>query len=382
MCRRVFATALRFLLALPVLFTACKDFPNPLARESSVVETLQFQYSINFIASGVLAKKNPQRGEVGQLRLQTAVVDDAIEVRSEISTDVDIGTRGSTQLLSEDYIAPQQPPLYNMFTLPLRLRHLAVAHRDTISVINTLIKEIVQLERQVLIMGKASYPTFTKLNVVNSGDYSFAGLSKQRSVAFAGKQFSTAIAAVRKEIEARTVALKRSVVYQSSLVRAAAQQDFDVQTAYSNAVDIYRAAYPRIKRDPQPSVPSFRAKGGARTSAAAVVLRRAVTDLATLKQAKLLLAKTLLRLYEPRYVGYEFNLLGHKEKLSVSAVADDKHAQIGQRKAVFSYRLSASSPKQGNFQLGRYDFDHRNRPLRLITNLKPVGKGHINLMLK
>ena len=381
MCCRIFTAALCFLFTLPVLFTACKDFPNPLARESSVVETLQLQYSINFVASGVLARKNPQRGEVGYLHLQTAVVDDGIEVRSEVSTDVDIGVHGSTQLLSQDYTAPQKPPLYNMFTLPLYLRRLAVVHRETVSAVNALIKEIVQLERQLLIVGKATYPAFTKLNVVNSGDYSFARLSKQSGVAFAGKQFSTAIAAVRKEIEARTAALKRSVTYQPSLVRAATQQDFDVQTVYRQAADIYRTAYPRIKRDPQPSVPSFRAKG-ARASADATVLKSAVTGLATLKQAKLLLAKTLLRLYEPRYMSYEFALLGHEENLSVSAVAYDRHARAGQRKAVFSYRLSASSPKQGNFLLGQCYFDHRNRPLRLRTNLKPVGKGYIDLILK
>lgn len=381
MCCRIFATALCFLLVLPALLTACKDFPNPLAKESSVAETLQFQYSINFVASGVLAKKNPRRGEVGHLHLQTAVVDDGIEVRSELSTDVDIGVRGGTQLLSQDYTAQQKPPLYNMFTLPLYLRRLAVVHRETISAVNMLIKEIVQLERQLLIVGKATYPAFSKLNVVNSGDYRFTGLSKQRGVAFAGKQFSTAIAAVRKEIEARAAALKQSVTYQPSLVKAAVQQDFDVQTAYRQAVDIYRAAHPRIKRDPQPSVPSFRAKG-ARASSAATVLKSAVTGLATLKQAKLLLAKTLLRLYEPRYASYEFDLLGYKENLSLSAVAYDSRTQAGQRKAVFSYRLNASSPKQGNFLLGQCDFDQRNRPLRLRTNLKPVGKGHINLILK
>ena len=59
MCCRVFATALCFLFVLPALLTACKDFPNPFAQEKSVVETLQFQYSINFVASGVLAEKKP-----------------------------------------------------------------------------------------------------------------------------------------------------------------------------------------------------------------------------------------------------------------------------------------------------------------------------------
>ena len=381
MCCRVFATALCFLFVVPALLTACKDFPNPFAQEKSVVETLQFQYSINFVASGVLAKKNPKHGVVGHLLLQTIPVDDVIEVRSEVNTDVDISMRGSTHRLSRDYASQQKPPVYNMFTLPLHLRHLTVVHRDTISVINTLLKEIAPLKHRLLIAGKAAYPSFAKLNVVNSGDYSFGGLNKQSGVAFAGKQFSTALAAVRKEIDARTAALKQSVSYQQSSLRAAAQQDFDVEIVYNKAVAIYRAMHPNIKRDPQPFAPSFRAKG-TRTSAGADVLKRAVTDLATLKQAKLLLARTLLRLYEPHYIGYEFNLLGYKENLSVSVIADDNPTQDGQHKAVFSYQLSASSSKQSNFQLGQYDFDHLNRPLRIRTNLKPIGKGHIDLVLK
>ena len=381
MCCRFFATALCFLLVLPVLLTACKDFPNPFAQERAAVETLQFQYSIHFVAAGVSANNHPQLGAVGHLRLRTIPVDGVIEVGGEVSTDVDIGMRGNTHRLSHDYASQQKPPTYNMFTLPLHLRHLAAVRRETISAVNTLLKEIAQLEHQLLAAGQAAYPSFTQLNVVNSGDYSFGGLHQQRGVAFAGQQFSTALAAVRKEIDARTAALKQSVAYQQNSLQAAAQQDFDVQTVYSKAVAIYRAMHPKIKRDPQPFAPSFRAKG-TRTRAGADVLKNTVTDLATLKQARLLLARTLLRLYEPHYVGYEFDLLGYKENLSVSIIADDQHTQAGQHEVVFSYQLSASSPKQGNFQLGHCDFDHLNRPLRIRTNLKPVSKGYIDLVLQ
>ncbi len=382
MCCRVFATALCFVSVLSALLAACKDIPNPFATKSSAVAALQFQYSIHFVASGVLAKKqNLQSGAVGHVRLQAIPVEDVINVRGVVSTDVHIGVRDSVQKLSHDYTSRQNPPVYDMLTLPLRLRHLAVVRRKTIAAANTLVKEIAQLERQVLTAGKAAYPAFAKLNVVNSGDYSFEGLSKQREVAFAGKRFTTAIAAVRKEIDARAAALKQSVTYQQNSLRAAAQQDFDAHTVYSQAVAIYRAVHPNIKRDPQPLVPSFRAKGTG-TSSAADVLKSAVTDIATLKQARLLLARALLRLYEPHYVSYEFDLLGHNETLSVSVTAIDKPTSAGQRQAVFSYRLSASSPKQGNFTLGQYDFDHLNRPLRLRTNLKPVGRGRIDFVLK
>lgn len=381
---RVFAAAACFWYVLPVLITACKDIPNPFAQKKSITETLQFQYSINFGAKGALAKKKPKRGAVGHLYLRTAPDDEGVAVRGEVSTDVDIaiGAQGQVHQLNHDYASLRNPPVYNMFTLPLHLRQLAIVHRETVTAINTLIREIVQLKHQVTIAGKAAYPSFAELNVVNSGNYSFSGLGNRSQVAFAGQQFSTAFAAVRKEIEVRAAALRQSVIYQQSSLRAAAQQDFDVQSVYDKAVAAYRALYPKIKRDPQPYLPSFRAKGKrADANADAEVLKRAVTDLVILKQAKLLLAKTLLRLYEPHYLSYEFNLLGHKEVLSVSAAADDKHAQAGKHKAVLSYKLNASSSKQGNFQLGQCDFDNFNRPMRIRTNLKPVGKGHLDLVL-
>ena len=380
---RVFVTALCFLVVLPVILMACKDFPNPFAKEKEVIEALRFRYSINFVATGALAKKSPKRGAVGFLHLQTTPTDNAIAVGGRVSTDVDIaiGAQGGTHKVNRDYTSQQKPPVYNMLTLPLYLRHLAITHQQTIVAVNTLLKEMTQLERQLLTAGKATYPSFARLNVINSGDYSFGGLNKRSRVTFAGKQFSSALAAVRKEIEARTASLKQSVVYQSSALRAATQQDFEVQSIYRKAVVIYRAAHPKVKRDPQPHVPSFRTKGKP-VGTSAEALKQAVTDLATLKQAKLLLARTLMRLYEPHYLGYEFDLLGHKESLSVSAVADDQHAQFGRSRVVLSYKLSASSPRQGNFQLGQCNFDALNRPLRVRTNLKPVGKGHIDLVLR
>ena len=360
----------------------CKEFRNPFAKDKATTETLRFDYSINFTATGALAKKNKKHGGIGKLHLQALPVDDGIEVTGRVSTDVDIaiGTHGNTQQLDSAYLPHKQPPIYNIFTLPLRLRHLFVKHRDIVRAINTLLQEINQLERQLITRGKIIYPDFVKLSIINSGDFSFGGLNQQSNITFAGHRFSTQLAKVRKEIDSRTIALKKSVTYKQNLLKAAAVKEFDTMALYIKAVSIYRRTHPDLKRDPQPTSPSFRAKGK-RTSPHTKLLSDTVTAISRLKQAKLLLAKTLLRLYEPRYFSYLFDLLGHQEQFSLSVTVDDNQQKIGQHQVLLSYKLSASSTRQGRFQLGMYMFDRTNRPLFLRTNLKPVGKGRIDLVL-
>ena len=373
-----------FLSGLAFFFlVACKEFHNPFAGDKATLETLRFDYSINFTASGALAQKRQKRGGVGQLHLQTLPVDDGIEVTGRVNTAVDIaiGTHGSAQQLDRDYLPRKQPPVYNIFTLPLRLRYLFVKHRSIIRDTHILLQEINQLERQLLTRGKVIYPAFVKLNVINSGDFSFGGLNKQSSITFAGHRFSTHLAKVRKEIDGRTAALKKSVTYQQHLLKAAAVKDFETMALYVKAVAIYRRVYPDLKRDPQPTSPSFRTRS-THTSPYTKLLTDTVIAISTLKQAKLLLAKTLLRLYEPRYFSYLFDLFGHQEQLSLSVTADDSQQKISQHQAVFSYQLSASSSRQGRFQLGMYMFDRANRPLFIRTNLKLVGKGRIDLILQ
>lgn len=367
---------------------ACKEFynpfaHNPFAEDKAMPEALRFDYSINFTASGALAQKNQKRGGIGMLHLQALPVDNDIEVIGRISTDVDIaiGAHGNAQQLDRAYLPRKQPPIYNIFTLPLRLRHLFIEHRGIVRDTNTLLQEINQLERQLLTRGKIIYPAFVKLNIINSGDFSFGGLTQQSNITFAQHRFSTQLAKVRQEIDSRTAALKKSVTYKQHLLKAAAVKEFDTMALYVKAVSIYRRVHPDLKRDPQPTSPSFRTRGK-RTSPYTKLLNDTVTAISRLKQAKLLLAQTLLRLYEPRYFSYLFDLLGHQEQFSLLVTVDDSQQKIGQHQTVFSYKLSASSSRQGRFQLGMYMFDHANRPLFIRTNLKPVGKGRIDLILQ
>ena len=373
------AVVLSVLCAWLVVLAACKDFPNPFAAEKATDGALRYTYSINFVTSRASSKK----GGVGQLQLHTSLVGDGIEVRGEVSTDIDIalGTPGKVYKLNDKYAGLQNPPVYNMLTLPLRLRHLARTHRQTVADSSALLQDITHFERQLMNAGKAAYADFAALHVIDSGDYGFDRLSQHNQVSFAGKRFTTSLAAVRKEIDARTAALKQSVIYQQDALRPAPKVDFDIATLYAQAVVIYRSSLPDLKRDPQPFAPSFRAKGEGDASRGDV-FKEIVTHLSTLKQAKLLLAKTLLRLYEPHYLTYEFDALGYKERLSLSATANDTHRKTKRHEAVFSYKLSASSPKQGNFQLGRYDFDRTSRPVLISTSLKPIGKGRIDLVLQ
>lgn len=360
-----------------LLIAACKD------EDRKATEKLSFEYTINFIASGALAKKAKKSGEIGRLQLSSLPVDDGIEVRGMVYTDIDIAFGGQSKAhkLTRDYVPYQQPPLYNMFTLPLHLRQRVAVYKRTTGAVQSLLQKIEHLEREIITVGKSLYPSFVALNVVNSGDYSFEGLQKQSHVAFAGKQFKADLSAVRREIDKRTAALKKSVVYQQDLVRAAKIRDFAETTLYDRAVAIYRRAHPNLKRDPQPFTPSFRTKGK-RTSKHAPRLRETVLALSTLKQARLLLARTMLRLYEPSYLNYHFSVLGRSEKLAVAVLADDTHRSINNKSSVFRYRLRASSTRHGHFQLGSCDYDRSNRPLRCRTDLKPVGKGYLELVLK
>ena len=355
---------------------ACKDFSNPFAEKKSSATALQYTYNINFATRGKAAR---QQGVIGQLHLSAVPVKDGIEVKSKVNTDIDIalGAGGKTYQLSQAYEALPTPPVYNIFTLPLRLRQLASLHQQTLAATHALLQKISELERQLLTAGKAVYANFATLPVVNSGNYAFGGLKQRSRVSFAGKSFTTALAAVRKEIDVRTTALKQSIIYRQDALRAATKVDFDSASLYEQAV----AIYPPHKHSPQPFAPSFRAKGKGNAEHGEV-FKDIVTHLSTLKQAKLLLAKTLLRFYTPHYFTYEFDVFGYREKLSISATADDTHRQQRGHKVVFSYQLRASSPRQGNFQFGQCAFDRISRPLLLRTSLKPVGKGYLDLMLQ
>ncbi len=374
---------LSFVGAVSVWWAACKDFPNPFAEKKSTAEKLRYAYSINFVAVEGLAEVRLARGEVGQLHLQSSPADDGIVVRGKINTDVNIAFGGNSEVyrLDRSYTAPHQSPVYNMFTLPLYLRHLARVHRRTLKASDDLLWGIAQLERQLMTAGKAVYPSFSKLHVIDSGDYGFDRLSQYSQVSFAGKQLRTNLTAVRKEIDARTAALRESVIYRRDALRAAVKRDFDSATLYAQAVAIYRSVNPRLKRDPQPSVPSFRVRGKD-GQGRGDVFKEIVMHVSTLKQARLLLAKTLLRLYEPRYFNYEFDMLGHKERFSLSAAVDDTHRKVVRyRRVEFSFKLSASAPRLGNFPFGQCDFDKDGRPLLIRINLKPVGKGHVDFVL-
>ena len=367
-----------------IVSVGCKELFDPFTDKQAIVERLQFTYNINFIASGKLATKTAKRGAIGQLHLQSIPHDNSIAVRGTVNTDVNIaiGAQGVTHHLNHDYVPQQTPPVYNMFTLPLRFRRLAIAHRSTVKAVNTLLQEIDQREQELLTAGRNVYPDFATLHVVNSGDYSFTGLAKQTKLTFAGKRFSTESSTIRKEIEARRHSIKKSVVYQQDLLRPAPAQEFATEMLYRKAVAVYRRVHPDLRREPHPFTPSFKSKGK-QTSAHAKTLQKVVTALAITKQAKLLLAQTLLRLYEPIYLGhYQFDLLGHKEKLTLAANVDDTHKNTQQRRVVLSYKLSASSASQGNFQLGHYNYDRTNRPLYISIDLQPIGKGKLDLLLQ
>ena len=371
-------SAVRLSLLCVCLGAACKEFPNPFAEKKSSATALQYTYSINFAARGNAARPSTQKGGVGQLHLSTSPVKDGIEVRSKINTDIDIalGAGGKIHKLNQDYEA--LPPVYNIFTLPLRLRQLARLHKQVLTDTHALLQKISELERQLLTAGKSVYAAFATLPVVNSGNYVFSGLKQHSRVSFAGKHFTADLAAVRKEIDARTAALKQSVSYRQDTLRAATKVDFDSAVLYEQAAVI---SHPSRERTSQPFAPSFRAKGKS-DAKRGEVFKEIVTHLSTLKQAKLLLAKTLLRLYAPRYFTYQFNVLGYREKLTVAATADDTHRHRQGHQIVFSYQLRASSPQQGNFHFGQCAFDRVARPLLIRTSLKPVGKGYLDLMLQ
>ena len=252
---------------------------------------------------------------------------------------------------------------YDGITLPLRLGWSAVARREEIASISTLVEMLADNEAVLLRMGKNMYQDFAKLHIAASDDYRFDNLAEQIEIKFAGKKFVDRHK-VRREINKRQRELiTKQITYKRR--RRGVQLDQDVLVTADEA---YHAVLDA--RQPSSSLVAAELKlNFAARAASDKDFHTLVHSLARLKQAKLLLAREILRLYEPFTVPFLYSI-GIREQLKVSIFADDRK----RKNATFRYEMRTTAKNHPDeFTLGHISFDHNLHIKHMWLSLKPRG---------
>lgn len=368
-----------YLLGILIL-TNCK--PESGSKLTEFLREVNLKYSLNFMG---IEDKKIEGKQIGYMYTKAVRKDEEVVVTGETASDVHIGIGdpGRVYRLNLSYVPVPSSSVYNGFTLPFRLYHLAVEHQTVVKEVDILNKKIDNQIRYLIDLGELVYPDFTKLVVIETGSFALTGLTKRENVGFAGKKFSKELSKVGLEIEAREKELNKHIFYQAEKIKTApANRDLPaVQDLYEEAVSVYQMLHPDSRKVTFASSPRFKSKGRA-SPANSKFFKEIVAGIVALKQAKILLAKTIFRIYEPHYLVYDFNLMGVRKKLNLAVTPEDTKKKIGNDISVIRYKMQAISRKRGNFAFGYADHDRRGWAMQISTSLKPLGKGKLNLVLE
>lgn len=249
--------------------------------------------------------------------------------------------------------------IYNGFTLPLRLRYLALIRQKNITAISKLVAEIAQAEQSF------KHKAFSRLHTLK---YDFTGLENQKKIAFNGKRFSRKPEKVEKEIEKREIDLSKDIKYQIDDFSIAIP--VDAHQIYEKAALIYQQVFPERKM-PKAIRLDLTPKSGEYSPA----FEGAAIHFLVLKQARLLLATTLLGIYAPFKLKYSFKLGGTKKLLLVEVRQND---DPDTKSAVIRYEMQATTDMSGQdgwFDLGHTDHSADGLVTGMSLSLKPLGSA-------
>ena len=270
--------------------------------------------------------------------------------------------------LDNGYALNSQTTVYNGFTLPLRLRHLAAKRIKQIKDIHQLVMRIESEEQRLLEIGKGLYKDFSKLSLAKDKDYLLSGLGEQKNIKFAGKRFSKDLATIKRMIEERYADLatidynaKKLTVAHNSYHTTRPVIVYDILEDTASVSQLLHAS-----GHLPPITPSFNVKGD--VPAAPNHFENILTQIVILRQAKLQLATALCVIYEPFQTNYYFSMGGVQEHLLLTITQEDDSNDSFAR-----YKIKARDQNNKEFNFGYTDHDISGEAVGMSLHLKPVG---------
>ena len=371
-----------------LILLSCQEFgkDSDVAGKNDLREATA-RYSLFFRGTVPSAKANIKKGKVGSLLVDIKAADNGnLVVTGRVSSAVGLGIGGftnKTYRLNEEYRPVGKPRAYNILTLPLRLQHLAQERKELLTKADSLLQTIAIQRRSLITLGTMAYRGFPKLPAIKKDKRTLTGLKKRLEIKFAGKSLVSHLSKARQEIESMAGDLRNHVSYQAESIRPLGKNTVipSSEEIFQRAATIYLRKHPEVKRRPLPFTPKFKSKSSRTADKYIKAFQQLVSEVSTLRQAELLLIRTVYRLYEPIYLSYSFDLMGVKDRLNLSVTTEDKRRTVGKKLSVVRHKIKATSQKHGKFLFGYVDYDNEGRVIRLSHNLGPVGRGRLEMVL-
>ena len=361
------------ILLLPLLIT-CKQFDSYFSKESQ--KSGLFKYSV-FFSNSDIVEESLNKKNVADLQVHYEVHKDRIDVWGNVSSYVNISISENEKVYSllHGYELKEKNQSYNILTLPLFLRERVRERQEAMQAMHELFTQIDNQLRYLRLVGKKVYPDFSELPMVKD-NYTVSGISTGAQVKFAGKLFSKEAREVVVELDSRRASLSEYITYDPSNLTNPPKntEDTSADKIYKKAAIIHQKIMQR-KRPQQSFFPRFK-KIGTASSPHIDFFYKVMQEVLLLRQAQLLLARSLLKLYEWLYLPYDFNVMGNKQELLLLVSVDD----VRRAKSPIGHVIVARSIETGKFPFGSIRYDHRLRVASITHSLKPIGKGRIYLL--
>ena len=254
---------------------------------------------------------------------------------------------------------------YNGITLPFRISWLAVKRQQELSKIHKLVENITVAESELLQLANRMYDDFDDLHVADMDDYEFDNLDEQIEVRFDGKKFidrdkvRNRINKRQNELQTKKIPYKQRwawVEYDHNVLETATATYQAILAARQSPIYLQPPAKLRLNFDAH----AYNDED----------FRNLVYGLARLKQVRLLLARDILRLYEPFFITFYYSI-GVREHLRVAVFLDDR---MHKNEVTLRYEMRTTAvnhPKE--FTLGRISFNRDLSFNKMWLSLKPRG---------
>ncbi len=313
-----------------------------------------------------------RKGTIAHMHVKTSRRGEQIEIAGYISP-----TERGRDLFAEEHAGPyytdetyaQADNEYNGFTLPLRIKWLAVQRSQQIADLYKQEQEISTQENKLLGKAKSCYPDFHKLHIAKHNDYAFSNLDTQEEIKFAGKRLFE-----HKKITAAIKKIKEKLRDEISYKQLSEECILDdLHTYITTATSTQLPA--NGTSTPPPRVEDLHFHARARSDDN---FKQLAHTFVQLKWARLQLAEALLQLYQPHVFTFYY-AIGVNKHFKITAFPDD--SRKGDSTLRYEMHATTSSEHQDSkdkeeFTLGDITFYRDDRDLKLNDmwiSLKPRG---------
>ena len=290
--------------------------------------------------------------------------------RSKHMTDNAIAPH--TYQLDAANIPVQQPVVYDLYTLAVRLQHLASKRQETLKKINDLLKTSTLISAKAITDVVSACRNLASLEVARRKKFAISGITKGRNLRFAGKRYSNSMLKIEEEIYSGYERLREIKLDTRHLVNCRSKSSFDPEenTYKSKVLSLYQIFFPELIGDGSITSamnflePKITVRGKEKFDTSFV--KQALTRLVHLYQARLMLAEIVTHMYEPVVVHYNFVHNDFNKIYTLQITIDDNN-----KNTYLRYELAVIDSK--SFKLGNIDINEQNEISTMHLKLKPLG---------